>query len=271
MEPDLRDPEKRIRLLDDDNRLQRLASMLREHDVPLTCFTVMSAAPRYFDRLNALASVTRVEFAVHSFSHDTANPASEREVKQAAQTYRELWNIDPRGYRAPNCLIDAHGIDNLVREGFVYDSSIVPSVRFDGYAYNNVGYKRDPFRFIGPNGSIVELPIACLGGMRLPLVFSYVKLLGLGTYRAAMNVFPLPDVVVTYFHPYDLYVDEIARYIPGWKQYAHRRNARNAEAMLEHVIVLLKSQGYQFILMEELAASLVHAPLVKHRLDGGVA
>ena len=52
----------------------------------------------------------------------------------------------------------------------------------------------------------------------MPVIFSYIKLLGLGAYRTAMEVFPLPDVVVTNFHPYDLYVDEIAHYTSGWKQ-----------------------------------------------------
>jgi len=266
MEPDLRDPEQRIRLLDDDDRMQRLVGTLRTQGVPLTCFTVMSHAARYLDRLNALAAATPVEFAVHSFSHDTSNPASDNEVQRSVQTYRELWNSDPSGYRSPNCLIDDRGIDTLSRAGFMYDSSVVPSVRPDRYAYNNLRFGREPFRFEGPNGTILELPIACLGGLRLPLVFSYVKLLGLGAYQTAMNVFPLPDIVVTYFHPYDLYIDEIAHNIPGWKQYAHRRNGRHAEAMLGDLIGLLKRRGYTFVLMKDLAATLADRSLIKHQL-----
>jgi len=267
MEPDLRDPEKRIRLLDDDARMQNLADLLRRENVPLTSFTVMSHARRYLDRLNAFARSATVELAVHSFSHDTANPASDDEVRRARETFVELWGMQPRGYRTPNCLIDDRGIETLARYGFSYDSSIVPSVRPDAYAYNNLGFGRDPFWFETPSGPLLELPIACLAGIRLPLIFSYVKLFGLTTYRAAMQAFGLPDIVVTYFHPYDLYIEDVAHNIPGWKRHVHRRNGRRAFALLEQLIAMLKRRGYTFATMADVAAQLQGRDLRMHRLS----
>jgi hypothetical protein len=266
MEPDLRDPEQRIRLLDDDRKLRALIDGLRSHDVPLTVFTVMSHARRYVDRLNALADELPVEFAVHSYSHDTNNPASVMEIRQAAEVYGELWNARPLGYRTPNCLIDDAGIDNLIRAGFLYDSSIVPSIRADGYAYNNLRYGRSPFCFQGLSGEILEMPIACFSRTRLPLIFSYVKLLGFSAYRAASLLSDLPDVVVTYFHPYDLYVPQIAHNIPGWKRQAHMRNGSRAYSLLWSVVKLLKERGYSFVLMKTAAAEIDRAALRRHRL-----
>lgn len=266
MEPDLRCPDKRIRLLDDDKYFSAFSELLREHAVPLTSFTVMSAAPRFIDRLNALAGEIDIEFAVHSYSHDTDNPASEYEVRRAWEVFGELWNAAPQGYRSPNCLIDERGIDTLAARGFRYDSSIVPSVRPDKYAYDNRRYGRLPFRFEGPNGTLLEFPIACLAGIRLPLIFSYVKLLGLLAYRSALQAFPLPDVVVTYLHPYDLYVDEIAQYIPGWKRRAHSRNSRRAFPLLAQIIALLKDRGYEFVLMRDLADAFASRDLAVHTL-----
>jgi peptidoglycan/xylan/chitin deacetylase (PgdA/CDA1 family) len=266
MEPDLRDPSRRIRLLEDDARMQALTDLLRRERVPLTVFAVMSEARRYADRLNALAAEATVEFGVHSFSHDVANPASDYEVRRAIETFGEVWNDRPAGYRSPNCLIDEKGIDSLMRGGFVYDSSIVPSLRIDGYGYNNLRFGRDPFRFEGPSGAILELPIACLGGIRLPLIFSYVKLFVLSSYRAALRLFPLPDVVVTYFHPYDLYIEDVAPNIPGWKRVAHRRNGRQALRLLERLIVELKARGYTFALMKDVARDLLDSELQRRRL-----
>lgn len=256
LEPDLRDPSQRIRLLDDDSRLQALIALLKRENIPLTIFTVMKHAGQYLDRLNALARETSVEYAVHSYSHDTENPASEYEIRSSYATFGELWNAPPLGYRSPNCLIDVRGIDLLAREGFLYDSSIVPSLRPDRYSYNNLGYPREPFRFKGPSGELLEFPIATLGGLRLPVVFSYVKLLGLPAYKAAFNVFPLPNVVVTYFHAYDLYVGEIAQHTHGWKRLAHMRNAANATTMLSQLISTLKARGYTFATMKDVAARL---------------
>ena len=232
MEPDLRCPDRRIRLLDEDHRFAAFTELLRREGVPLTSFTLMNQARRHFDRLEAMAQLATVEFAVHSYSHDTTNPASSDEVCRSWNAFGELWNSEPLGYRTPNCLIDDRGLDNLARQGFQYDSSIVPSFRPDGYAYNNLRFGRMPFRCTGPSGSILELPVACLGGVRLPFIFSYVKLLGLAAYRAALALFPLPDVVVTYLHPYDLYASEIAANIPGWKRYAHQRNGRRGMPLL---------------------------------------
>ena len=266
MEPDLRDPQRRIRLLDNDTYFHALSSLLAREAVPLTSFTVMSQAAQHLDRLNAFARETEVEFAVHSFSHDTDNPASEYEVRRAWETYGELWNAPPLGYRSPNCLIDQTGIDTLARQGFQYDSSIVPSIRPDGYSYNNVRFGRMPFRIGSPSGPLLELPIACLSGIRLPFIFSYVKLFGMAAYRAALRAFPLPDVVVTYFHPYDLYVNELTQYIPGWKRHAHARNSRNAFALLGEFIAALKSRGYQFVLMRDLAKRYDGIDLSTHSL-----
>jgi hypothetical protein len=229
--------------------------VLQGETVPLTCFTQMSQAARYFDQLNALAALAEVEFAVHSYSHDTHNPASPDEVRRGWETFADLWNAAPLGYRAPNCLIDERGIDTLTRQGFAYDSSIVPALRVDRYAYNNLQYGRDPFRFDGPSGTIIEYPVACLRGVRLPFIFSYIKLFGLAMYEAAMRACPLPETVVLYLHPYDLYIDAVSPHLTGWKRQAHLRNARRAPQLLLDVIALLKRLDYTFVRMGELAAN----------------
>lgn len=252
LEPDLRAPDGRVRLLEDDRKLEWLLALLKREGVPLTCFTVMSLGERYGERLRALAREADIDFAVHSFSHDRTQPASDYEVDRSWQAFGELFDAPPRGYRSPNCLIDHAGLARLTRRGFRYDSSIVPSVRFDEYGYNNLSYGRAPFRFQFDAGSIVEFPIACLAAIRLPLVFSYAKLFGVATYRLATAVLPLPDVAVTFFHPYDLYAGEIADNIPGWKRYAHLRNADRAPLLLERLIALFKWQGYSFAKMGDL-------------------
>jgi peptidoglycan/xylan/chitin deacetylase (PgdA/CDA1 family) len=259
MEPDLRCPEQRIRLLDDDDKLEALIGLLTRERVPLTSFTVMKHAARYADRLNALAQKANVEFAVHSYSHNQAKPASKDEVKLSWDAFCNLWNNPPQGYRSPNCLIDSSGLRNLAAQGFVYDSSITPSIRFDSYSYNHMNLPRDPFIFGDLERKLLELPIFCLVGVPLPFVFSFIKLFGLLPYRAAMQVQSLPDYLVTYFHPYDLYTYEIAANIPGWKRYAHLRNSRRALPLLEAVITMLKGLGYEFMTMRDVAQRVLAA------------
>ena len=253
MEPDLRSPDRRIRLLDEDDKLETLSSLLRRENVPLTSFVVMKHARRYADRLNTLAQKAEVEFAVHSYSHNQAEPASADEIKRSWDEYCDVWNCEPRGYRSPNCLIDGGGLQRLAAKGYQYDSSITPSIRFDRYGYNNLHLPRMPFIVKGTEHDILELPVACLRGVPVPFILSYVKLFGLRAYQFAVPLLPLPDIVTCYFHPYDLYAAEIAQGIKGWKRYAHLRNSGNAVNLLQGMIRMLKKQGYQFALMRDLA------------------
>jgi hypothetical protein len=260
LEPDLHDAQGRVRLLDDDARLEALRSLLVREQVPITVFTVMSHARRFADRLRALTEGVPAEHGVHSYSHDTDNPNSSDEILRAWDTFGEIWNRKPLGYRSPNCLIDDAGMDRLAAAGFMYDSSIVPSVRPDSYSYNHLNVSTAPYVHTGPSGRLVEMPIACLRGIRLPFIFSYVKLLGLAAYSGATALFPLPDTAVTYFHPYDLYSSEVAPAIHGWKRYAHARNGRRGMELLAGVIALLRKRGYRFALMGDVATTLLEHP-----------
>lgn len=260
LEPDLFCSTGRIRLLEDDSKLESFRSLLRAEAVPLTCFTVMSIARRYVDRMTELARETKIEFAVHSFSHDRTQPASADEIDRSWDAYCDTWSAEPWGYRAPNCLIDEDGLHRLMRRGFKYDSSITPSVRYDRYGYDHRAYGRMPFVLTCDERRMVELPVACLALSRLPFVLSYIKLMGFTAYRFASTAMPLPPIAVTYFHPYDLYADEIAANIPGWKRYAHSRNGSRGLAILAQAIRLLKRRGYKFLTMQDLAAQIDSDP-----------
>jgi len=261
VEPDLWCPDQRIRLFEDEARLDALCSLLQRRNVPLTCFVVMKHAPRYARSFAALAKAVDVEFAVHSFSHDQRSPATADEVRRAWDTYCELWDREPRGYRAPNCLIDTQGLRNLADQGFLYDSSVTPSIRFDRFGYNNLHLPTTPFLFRSKQGRILEFPVACFGGVRIPFILSHVKLFGLHATRAANKFLSLPNVAVVYFHPYDLYVPEVAKNSHGWKKYAHLRNGRNGLRILDGMITMLEDLGYEFMLMEHAAGELARNDL----------
>jgi peptidoglycan/xylan/chitin deacetylase (PgdA/CDA1 family) len=261
VEPDLWCPKERLRLFESASRLDALCSLFRRNGVPLTCFVVMKHATRYKEALASVADAVEIELAVHSFSHDQRSPATADEVRRAWDTYCDIWNREPRGYRAPNCLIDAQGLRNLSDQGFLYDSSVTPSIRLDRFGYNNWHLPTKPFLFESAPRNILELPIACFSGIRVPLVLSYVKLFGLRAYEVASRFLSLPNIAVVYFHAYDLYITEIADNCPGWKKYAHLRNGGRGLQILDDMIGMMKQQGYQFMLMECVARNLMQDDL----------
>ncbi|RAU21836.1 hypothetical protein CU669_11050 [Paramagnetospirillum kuznetsovii] len=249
-------PDKRIRLLESRDKVLSLTRLLEARKVPLTVFMVMSLADRYRMALEKIAGAVPTEFAVHSFSHDLHRAASLDEIQRARDEYIRQWGVAPRGYRAPSGLIDKPGLRRLMDAGFEYDSSIFPTRRFDEFGYDNAHYPRMPFEFTHDDRRLMEMPIATLRGIRLPYGLTYVKLLGMGAYRLLLPVFPLPEIAVVHFHPCDLYFNEIANNVRGWKRHAHLRNACNATSLLAAMIDALAERGYEFVQMGQLVTEL---------------
>jgi len=252
IEPDLRDPQRRVRMLEDAALLERYVAIIQAHQVKVTGFLVTSLIEPYGRELEQLSRRIPIEFAVHSHDHDTRRACSREQVERAMAAHEAFWGSAPLGYRAPNGLLNPAGVGYLMDCGFQYDSSIVPSVRLDEHAYWNLRFPREPFRFARGRQSLVELPCACLRGVRLGLSLSYAKVLGLRFYRLLAAFFPLPSAVVLGSHPYDFYVSLIAQYLKGWKKHAHLSNAQQASRIFEQIIDMLRQQGYEFAYMSDL-------------------
>jgi len=252
IEPDLKDPQRRLRMFEDDALMDRYVSIVIKNQVKVTGFMVTSLFETYGPAIHRFADRIPMEFGVHSHSHDQKKACTENEVGKAFEAYSAFWGTAPLGYRAPNGLIDRNGINILMDYKFSYDASIFPSIRFDEYGYSNLHLPLVPFRCVRGDEEIIELPYACLRTIRLIFSFSYIKLMGLGLYKSLMIPFPLPDVVILGSHPYDFYVPLIAHDMKGWKKYAHLRNSERAFDLFEEIIGMLRDLNYEFLFMSEL-------------------
>ena len=252
IEPDLRDPLRRVLLFEDSSLWGRYTAIVRAYDLKVTGFLVTSLIGAYGPALDQLHQLIPMEYALHSHSHRADQPASRDEIETALETFRAFFGTTPLGYRAPFGLIDGAGIRNLISLQLQYDSSTIPTLRPDEYGYSHLRLPNGPFRFVQGDESILELSGSCLPGIRLGFSLSYVKLFGWGLYRALMAAFTLPEIAVLWSHPYDFYVSSIAHHLSGWKKVAHLRNADRAFELFEQIVALLNDQGYEFIYMSEL-------------------
>ena len=235
--------QKDIRLFEEDNLLERYLAIIKKNDVKVTGFIVTSLLEKYGSKLNNLSEHCLIEYGVHSHSHDQYNPCTKEEIERCYYRYQDFFKSTPLGYRAPNGLIDKCGIGTLIDYGFEYDASVFPSLRFDKYGYSNLHFPNTPFRINRGQESIIEIPFACLRTIRLVFSLSYIKLLGMSTYRNLMNLFPLPEIVVLDSHPYDFYIHLLANKMKGWKKVAHLRNANRAFGLFEDIIIMLKKHN----------------------------
>ena len=261
VEADFNDPEGRILLLEDEALLNRYARIIEENGVKLTAFLATSLLDRYGDQYRRLHELIPVEFEIHSHAHDTRNPCSRADIEAAVSAFHGFTGKDPTGYRAPVGQVTREGLDTLLDLGFRYDSSIYPSVRPGRPGYNNLHLPVTPFKITRDAKSIIEVPFACLPGVRLVFSLSYVKLMGWRTYGLLMKPFPLPDQVAVLSHPYDHYFHLLPDDVRGWEKPLLRRNARSAFELLEKMLRFLRARGYEFEFMSGLCDYLEANPL----------
>ncbi|MEW6443458.1 MAG: polysaccharide deacetylase family protein [bacterium] len=251
-EPDLGSDRCDIELFRNPDQLGPFQEVIREHGVKLTGFLVTKIIRENPKAIERATAALPIRFESHSHHHNQRDTDSERELDDTMEAYAGFFGRPPRGYRAPNGLITPRGLVRLAARGFVYDSSIFPSCRFDAYAYNNLGLPVVPYAYSTAAGELIELPLAVVKGVRLIVSLSYMKLLGWRFYEVLIRRLGLPDILVIDTHPYDFFVGGHLHRVSGWKRWAHARNAENALGIFDRLLQVLKLSGYTFLYVDEL-------------------
>jgi hypothetical protein len=254
MEPDYGDPEKRIRLLQIPEYLERYVDIIKKHNANVTMFTVTNLFEQYGDGFKELAARIPLEFSVHSHTHDPHNACSLEEVRASREAFRRFTGKEPLGYRAPIGRIDKTGLGHLLDHGFEYDASVYPSIRPGKFGYANLHMPNVPFRVRRADGrSLVEFPFTAIEKIRIVFALSYAKLLGWGAYSALLKCFGLPDAALLLSHPYDFYFASIPNStVHRLEHAALSRNSSRAFDYFDKMLGALEEQGYEFAFVSEL-------------------
>lgn len=254
MEPDYGDPEKRIRLLEIPEYLERYVDIVKKHNAKVTMFTVTNLFERHGDGFHELAARIPLEFSVHSHTHDPCNACSLEEIRASREAFIRFTGQQPLGYRAPIGRIDKTGLGHLLDYGFEYDASVYPSLRPGKFGYANLHMPNIPFRVRRADGrSLVEYPFTAIQKIRIVFALSYLKLLGWGAYAALWGIFGLPDAALLLSHPYDFYFASIPNStIRGLERAALSRNSSRAFDYFDKMLGALEEQGYEFAFVSDL-------------------
>ena len=227
-------------------RVAELCQVLLRHEVKLTAFVVGKILDERHQVIETLAQIG-TEFALHSYSHNLAKtPDTGIEIKRAKVAYEDYFGQAPQGYRSPQCRTAKTHFQILEEKGFLFDSSIIPAWRPG--VYSNLTAPLHPYHI----GNILEIPFSVIPQIRLPLVMSYMKLLGVG-YDVLIKAFGLPHIVVFGFHMHDLFKTESLDKLPMKYRVIHNRNASQALVIFDSFLSLLRGKGYIFTTMGQLA------------------
>ncbi|HCR71111.1 MAG TPA: hypothetical protein DIW23_06680 [Anaerolineae bacterium] len=265
MEPDYGDPEKRIRLLENQEYFERYISIINKYNVKVTMFTVTNLFELRGSDFSNLTTRIPIEYSVHSHTHDPHNACSLEEVQNSKQAYTKFTGKSPTGYRAPIGRINKDGLGHLLDHGFVYDASVYPSIRPGEFGYSNLHMPNIPFRVRRADGkSLIEFPFTAIEKTRIIFALSYAKLLGWFGYSMLLRLFGLPNYVLLLSHPHDFYFASIPNTtVKGLEKIALSRNSNKAFDYFEKMIRFLAQQGYEFVFVSEIYQQVEQMPLTE--------
>lgn len=190
---------------------RRLLDQLAAGSVPATFYIVGQIAETHPKLVRDIATAghevgshSHTHLRIHRFTPDTFR----EDLKRSVDALEQVTGTKVVGFRAPTFSLmasTAWAVDELLRVGLRYDSSIFP-VRHDRYGVPTA--PRGPFHLEGSTGRILELPPLTLRtlGQNLPVAGGgYFRLFPLGFMRAGLKqVAGVPNNLgMLYFHPWE--------------------------------------------------------------------
>ena len=147
--------------------------LLERNNVKATFFVVAWNAQRFPELIREIADAGH-EIATSGFYHRGLKAMSRDEfifdLRRSRAVLEDAGGQPVRGYRLPSGWLkpeDLWMLDVLAEEGFVYDSSLLPSFR----QYSDELWRRFPHQHDSENGSVWEFPpsTARIAGLNLPI------------------------------------------------------------------------------------------------------
>lgn len=229
--------------------LEKILEIFKKHGIVATLFVTGQVLEKYGSLVKEWA--LDFEIACHSFSHHFWNTLGfqerERELTDYLDLYQKIFNVKPRGFRAPSHLIDQEGIKLLEDKGFLYDSSVVPHYPF---FKKYRGFKgkapllpyqpsSDNYRQKG-DMKILEIPVRgqVFG---IPLAGAWIGRLPLWFYKTLFEIY-CPAFLTINMHSWD---------ILDWPQ--KKTRPEHFLENLEKIFALLKDKNYQFLNGQQLS------------------
>lgn len=227
--------------------LDRFLEIIHQHEIKITVF----ATGRVLDQRRDIVEFFRkngAEIELHGYQHVMYRPDCTREVETGLDAYRNYFDRGPLGYRSPGGVMTPVLMAALARQGIKYDSSLIPSFRWK--VYKNLKSPMTPFR--DPATSLLELPIGVVPKVRIPIAASYIRLLGISSYKLLFALFGTPVPLIYLFHLVDLIPTQMRRELPVFWRMIYAKGHRRGFEVFEGTVAYFKKLGYRSEFMSDL-------------------
>jgi peptidoglycan/xylan/chitin deacetylase (PgdA/CDA1 family) len=280
----------------------RVLEFLAARDLSITVFIVGQDAALDANR-EVLAAIPAGghEIGNHSFLHEPwlhlySASRIESELTRAEEAIERATGRRTVGFRGPGFTLSPATVASLARRGYLYDASTLPTflgplarLYYFMTARLTVEERRQraalfggladglrplrPYRWQTPAGSLLEIPVTTMPGLRVPIHVSYVlylnavaPALALPYFRAALALCRLRGVEPSLLlHPLDFLGYDDTRdldFFPAMRL----PSARKLELVGEAIDAL--TSGFTVVTMEQHASALTGRALPVHELHG---
>jgi len=172
------------------------------------------------------------------------------------------------GYRSAGFSLSARNdwvFDELLRAGYVYDSSVFPANHGHGGWYNG---HYAPYLVKRPGGDLIEFPMSVEEVLGHPYCFfggGYLRLFPLSIIRRmTAGVHRQGRPAIFYIHPREIDPDQPRLAMSAWRQFKSYVNLATTEAKLHELLT-----EYEFVTLEDLAEetfpSFIQPAIDQHR------
>ncbi len=148
------------------NTTEKLVEMFNKYDARATFFVLGETAEKYPEIMEILTASDH-EIASHGWFHNKKYEDI-KEFKDDILRFKTEIHPDANGFRFPNFGYSTEKFKFLIKNGFKYDSSIVPCLKIPGW-YGNSKAPIKPYDLNLDKGmAIKEFPMTVLPYLRLP-------------------------------------------------------------------------------------------------------
>jgi hypothetical protein len=235
--------------------LDRLSDIVLRFGLKLTVFATGKVLDQKKETIGFFQGLG-AEIELHGYSHVMYQPNLVFELQKGVDVYRKNFGKNPLGYRSPGGVISPVLLKALKAEGIRYDSSIIPSYRWG--VYKNLKSPLHPF--CDSEASILELPIGVVPKIRIPIAASYIRLLGLPTYKLLFSLFGTTSPIVYLFHLVDLIPTQMRKKLSPFWRCIYAKGQRKGLEVFEGSVKYFKNQDFKPEFMSQLYKMYSQAP-----------
>ncbi len=220
--------------------LNKFADIVRRFGLKITVF----ATGKVLDQRTEIVEFFRkldAEIELHGYHHIMYHPDLTFEVEKGVEAYRKYFGRNPMGYRSPGGVLSPVLLRALAAEGIHYDSSLIPSFRWG--VYKNLKSPTQPFQ--DPETSILEMPVAIVPKIRIPVAASYIRLLGLSTYKRLFGLFGTTSPLIYLFHLVDLIETQRRKQLSPFWRFIYAKGKKKGLEVFEASVKYFKNLGYK--------------------------